>query len=116
MLDHTLETFLLQELPCQKMDAADHVALAAVDVPGNKTLANEVVQGSFEHIRLRLTDNTEFSVICELIRHYYREIGSETAFEHLTPSSILMRVDTDDNHLTVIATMETEEILNVAVS
>lgn len=115
MEDLTLQIFLLRELPCSPLSSADHVSLAALDMPGSGTLADHVDPAHFEHIRLKPETSFDLDVIHVLVKRYYQELRYDIEVDRTLSNSFAMLVRRDSHHLSIAGMLEEEGNLNVTV-
>jgi hypothetical protein len=108
--------FLLGNLPCERLDPIDMASLSAVDLPGGATLADQVCQDHFEHIRLQLKEEIPRSDLKSIIQLYYEQIGYNCINEEYVGDGFMIVVENDDTCLLVMAVIETENILNIAIT
>ena len=117
MEDLTLQMFLLRELPCSLLDSADHMSLAAVDMPdGKSTLADHVDPSHFEHIRLKPETSFQIDVIQEIVARYYHELKYDIETVRDFDGGFAMVVRLSDQHLSIMCVIGEEGNLNITVS
>ena len=117
MKDLTLQMFLLQELPCSRLDSADHVSLAALDMPGGKSvLAEHVDAAHFEHIRLRPITPFQMDIIQALVTRYYETLEYSIIATKKFAAGFCMIIKVTDHQLTIVAGLEHDGILNMTVT
>jgi predicted metalloenzyme YecM len=118
MTDLTLQMYLVQQIICTPLHAADIPALAALDMPdGNSTIADNIDQSTFEHIRLKLKNPTSMEILRTLIEQYFQEIGyTIDQSQAMISTNFIILVSLEGQTRAIIGTMEADNILNITAT